>query len=297
MIIETRIPIKYILGIAKGDLLRIIPLSLILTTYTEVYHFTFDIPFSIPAVLGTAISLVLSFKLSQSYDRWWEARKIWGAIVNDSRNLVVQLKNFCSQEDHKLIALISMRQISWCYALEQHLRHTYNIKVLEAFLSQDDKRTVNKGKHRPLVLIDLIGKDIKSLYHKGLINSYQQITLFNTLEKLVDSMGQAERIKNTIFPILYRLFLKLFIYSYIIILAIALSELDYYYEFPLLIVLTMPFVMLEKTAFLLQDPFENRPNDTAMTTICRAIESNIKELINEPEDQTDTAIKEDFYIL
>ena len=296
MILEKRIPLRYLLKIAKKDILFVVPLSVLLTLVTEIYGVKISIPFSIPAFLGTAISLVLSFKLSQSYDRWWEARKIWGAIVNDSRNLMVQLRNFSRSKDHPLLSRIGNRQVAWCYALAGHLRKINTGDRYRHYVNDTDWEVLQKTQHVPLEIVDMNAADIAELHSEDTINSYQHVQLDTTLTKLVDSMGMAERIKNTVFPKQYRLFLRMFIYIFIVTLAVALGELEYYYEIPLLILITMPFMLLEKTALLLQDPFENRPNDTAMLAISDAIETNIKSLLQEPS-KTSPDTREDFYLL
>ena len=94
-----------------------------------------ELPISIPAFLGTAISVILSFKLNQSYDRWWEARKIWGGIVNDSRTFVIQLQMFLSKGNESSIKKIAYRQVAWCYCLGQSLRGLDPLGNLEKFLS------------------------------------------------------------------------------------------------------------------------------------------------------------------
>jgi putative membrane protein len=94
-------------------------------------------------------------------------------------------------------------------------------------------------------------------------------------------MGMAERIKSTVFPVTYRLFLHLFIYVFVITLSLALAEMPVYYEVPLVVFISTAFFLLEKSATLLQDPFANKPTDTAMTAIATTIETNIKQLINE----------------
>jgi ion channel-forming bestrophin family protein len=96
-------------------------------------------------------------------------------------------------------------------------------------------------------------------------------------------MGMAERIKSTVFPITYRVFLHLMIYLFVITLSISLGVVNPVYEIPLLLIISSGFFVLEKTARLLQDPFENNPTDTAMTTIATNIEINIKQLLKESE--------------
>ncbi|MFD3002814.1 bestrophin family ion channel [Pontibacter toksunensis] len=124
MLIEKRVPARYIFNKIKDNVFRVLLFSVV---FHLIKHFFADylpvIPFQLPAVLGTSISLLLAFRLNQSYDRWWEARKVWGAIVNDSRSLVLQLKAFIKDEylyldeGHTLLNKMSLRQIAWCYCL------------------------------------------------------------------------------------------------------------------------------------------------------------------------------------
>jgi putative membrane protein len=94
-------------------------------------------------------------------------------------------------------------------------------------------------------------------------------------------MGKAERIKSTVFPVTYRIFLHLMIYLFTITLSISLKNIESIFEIPLLLVLSAAFFLLEKSATHMQDPFENRPTDTAVTAIARTIEINIKNIIED----------------
>ena len=108
MLLNKRIPISYILNKVKYDLIIIFCVSISALFITDRYQDLLpEMPLTIPAFIGTAISILVSFKLSQSYDRWWEARKIWGAIVNDSRSLVIQLQSLTSKgNDEKIIMFL-----------------------------------------------------------------------------------------------------------------------------------------------------------------------------------------------
>ncbi|WP_297793732.1 bestrophin family protein [uncultured Eudoraea sp.] len=282
MILEKRIPLRYWLKEIKWDLLIVSVFSIIIYFF-KLYIINLEIPISIGAFLGTAIALLLSFKLSQSYDRWWEARKIWGAIVNDSRTFVIQLKQFCKESDQGTIKTMAYRQIGWCYALGQYLRRQPMMDPLENFISEDELLVVKGKKHIPLTLLDHNAQSVRSLYKANSINDFQQIQLDRTLLNLTASMGMAERIKNTVFPRTYRNVLHFFIYIFLLLLSLALESVYGFLEVPILILISIPFFMLEKIAFVIQDPFENKPTDTAMTSIARAIEINIKELLEEEE--------------
>src|SRR6478609_9514027 len=100
MLLSNDIPIKYIFNKIKIELLIVTVIGVITNYLTHCFNSVIqDMPIAIPAFIGTAISVLLSFKLNQSYDRWWEARKIWGAIVNDSRTFVLQLQSFLKKEN------------------------------------------------------------------------------------------------------------------------------------------------------------------------------------------------------
>jgi ion channel-forming bestrophin family protein len=284
MLINKRIPVSYMFNKVKYDLVYVLIVSVSFLFITERYkHALPNIPLSIPAFLGTAISILLSFKLSQSYERWWEARKVWGSIVNDSRTLVIQLNTLLSSGNESIIEKMALRQIAWCYSLGQSLRGLNPIENLERFISAEDIEELKQHNNKPLALLQLQGKDIKALRETKQLEMLSQLQLDNTLVRLCDAQGKSERIKSTVFPITYRIFLHGIIYLFVITLSIALVDIEGYYEIPLLILISTAFFLLEKSATHMQDPFENRPTDTAVTTIARTIEINIKQLIKAKE--------------
>lgn len=283
MLLNKRIPISYILNKVKYDLIIVLSVSLSALFVTNRYQELLpEMPLTIPAFIGTAISILLSFKLSQSYDRWWEARKVWGAIVNDSRSLVIQLQSLTSKGNDEKIKKIAFRQIAWCYSLGQSLRELNPTDNLDGFISEEDLKEIKKHNNKPLALLQLNASDIKQLKETNQLDIFSQLQLDNTLVRLCDSQGKSERIKTTVFPVTYRLFLHAIIYLFVVTLAIAL-RVDGLFEIPLLVAISSAFFLLEKSATHMQDPFENRPTDTAMTAIAKTIEINIKQLLKESE--------------
>lgn len=276
-------PISYILNKVKYDLIIVLSVSLSALFVTNRYQELLpEMPLTIPSFIGTAISILLSFKLSQSYDRWWEARKVWGAIVNDSRSLVIQLQSLTSKGNDEKIKKIAFRQIAWCYSLGQSLRELNPTDNLDGFISEEDLKEIKKHNNKPLALLQLNASDIKQLKETNQLDIFSQLQLDNTLVRLCDSQGKSERIKTTVFPVTYRLFLHAIIYLFVVTLAIAL-RVDGLFEIPLLVAISSAFFLLEKSATHMQDPFENRPTDTAMTAIAKTIEINIKQLLKESE--------------
>lgn len=284
MLLDKKIPLWYIFNKVKVELIYVLLIAFAVYYITiEFNHVIPEIPITIPMFLGTAISVILSFKLNQSYDRWWEARKIWGTIVNDSRNLVLQLQAFVTPNSSDAISVIARRQIAWCYSLGQSLRLQDPVANLAHLISGDDMKTINSHKNKPLAILQLNNQDITALAANNALDRFSHIQLNNTMVNLTNAMGMAERIKNTIFPVTYRLFLHMIIYLFITLLSIALRDLQSYFEIPLLVIISSLFFLLERTATHLQDPFSDKPTDTPMTTIATNVEINIKQLLGDTD--------------
>jgi len=127
--------------------------------------------------------------------------------------------------------------------------------------------------------LQLHARSLSALAARGALTDYQRVALDDTLTRLTDSMGRAERIRNTVFPKTYRMFLKAFIFVFITVLSISLGEVEGYWEIAVTTAISTPFLLLERTSKQMQDPFANRPTDTPVTAIARAIEINILQLL------------------
>ena len=279
MIISKNIPIKYIIGSTYRDLIILI-LFTSLSFGIHLYVDFFTIPIAISAFLGTAISLVLSFNLAQSYDRWWEGRQIWGEIVNDSRALTLQLRRFTSKEDDEKYKEVVKLQIAWNYAVVSMLRKTDNYEESLKYLNEEDKSSFLNATHKPLWIYNVVQEKLKLFTS---LNSYEQIQIDSTLTRLVAHMGKSERIKNTKFPVEYQILLHMSIYLFLAFLSISLANLGHHWEIFLLVFISAPFFLLESTAKHLQNPFENQPSDVPIFSISRNIEINLLTLIEEEE--------------
>lgn len=284
MLLNTRPPFSYLFNKIKLELTYVAAITMLVYFLATTFkHLIPDLPLPIPVFLGTSMSVILSFKLSQSYDRWWEARKIWGSIVNDSRNLILQLQAFIKPGNDDVIKQIAYRHMAWCYCLGQTLRGLDPLEGLARFLSPADIAGLERHNNKPLAILQLNNRDIAQLHADAQVDTFSNIQLNNTMVNFTNQMGMTERIKSTVFPVTYRIFLHMIIYVFIVSLTIALRHVEAYIQLPLLLIITSFFFLLERTATLLQDPFSNRPTDTAMTAIATTIEINIKQLLNEPE--------------
>lgn len=284
MLLKKNIPFSYVFGKVKYELLVIVLYATLIAVLYNNYHITrITIPIAIPTILGTVISLLLGFRSNQAYDRWWEARHIWGAIVNDSRTLARQVMNFThdSYDNDRIMAFqerMIQRQIAWTYSLGRHLRGQKCNHAIEKYLRKEDYEYVCGVDNVPSALMDLMGRDLKMALEEGWINRFQQIEIDRTLSRLCDAMGKCERIKNTVFPATYSLYIHLALLLFIALLPFSVIEYFGFFEVPLVVAISASFLLIEKMAIHLQDPFENKPTDTPMTHIARNIENNLLQL-------------------
>ncbi|MGE8555286.1 MAG: bestrophin family protein [Chryseobacterium jejuense] len=235
-----------------------------------------SLPLNIPALLGTAVSLLLAFRTSQSYERWWEARTVWGAIVNDSRSFIRLVIQFLPVEDHKTVKEFAERQIIWTYALGESLRKLPFSDKVQNYLKENQISAVNV----PNALLDAHSRQLKEIGTSKLTD-FQQMQLNDMVTRLCDSMGKCERLKNTVFPRSYSVLVHTLIYVFAIILPFGLDDSQLVIEILITFLIPIVFIIIEKTSIMMQDPFENRPVDTPVTSLAQTIEINIRQMIGE----------------
>lgn len=296
MLLRKRIPIKYVLGKIKFELALVVTYTVL---FEIIHHFydgiSINIPIAVPTILGTIISLLLAFKSNQAYDRWWEARIVWGAIVNDSRTLLRQVIAFYKDPDFSVQAndfkeKFAQRQAAWCYSLAQSLRGKDPLQAVKGLLDEDEQRFISNHKHVPNALLMLHAKDIRQAKKEGRLNTYQQVEIDNTLTRLCDSMGKCERIKNTVFPTTYSLYIRFTLCLFIILLPFGLASFLGWMQIPIVATIGAACFLIEKMAIHLQDPFENRPTDTPMITISNAIEQNLMQMVYEYRNEFENGV-------
>ncbi|MBC8033403.1 MAG: hypothetical protein H7Y03_04605 [Chitinophagaceae bacterium] len=289
MLLKENIPFKYVFGKIKYEVLFITSYAVIIAVLYNNFHYTrISIPLAVPAILGTVISLLLGFRSNQAYDRWWEARHIWGGIVNDSRTLTRQLICF-TETAYPGDAIQAFRerfikrQMAWNHSLDRHLRKMNSREGLDKFISKRELEFVLHYDNVPLALIDLHARDLNKALEMGWVNTYQQVELDRTISRLNDAMGKCERIKNTVFPVTYSQYIHLSLMLFIGLLPFAVIQYFGILEVPVVVALASCFLLIEKMAIHLQDPFENKPTDTPMTAISRQIEKDLHQMLKDQE--------------
>ena len=275
-----------------------------------------SIPFLPLSTIGIAVAFYIGFKNSQSYDRFWEGRKIWGGIVNYSRTWANQVLSYLpnAETNSSLSSLhteLVYRHLAWINALRIQLRRTTmldrdnlsyipDLKLkndrecqdyIRTFLSDDEYVEVMQQANTATHLVRNQGAALQALVSKSELDAYRQVNMMQTLEELYNLQGKCERIKNTPFPRQYAFFSTVFVWIFVILLPLGLVSEFGKMSNGSVIWLTIPFSALISWIFATietvgdnsEDPFENYINDVPMTALCRTIEIDLRQLLSETE--------------
>lgn len=262
----------------------------------------FEIPTIIPTVLGTAIAFFVGFNNNQAYDRWWEARKIWGALVNDSRTWARDILNYTSlghltQSELDIIRKrMVCRHISFLYALKGALRGADEF-VYKTYLSEEELLHVEAQSNKHNAILALQAADLQRLSQAGNIDGFRFMQLDAALVKFTDSMGMAERIKNTIFPTTYSYFTKVFIWLFVVTIALVTSQSMGVWSIFISWLVGFVFVSTQINGMSLVNPFTNNPASIPLNQIIRTIEINLLEMLGEEDIPKPVRPINDEYVL
>ena len=294
MLLKGKISILDFVKTIKFDLIAVTTFStLIGFIATRHYFASLAIPLALIAIVGTAISLLLAFRTGQSYDRWWEARIVWGSIVNDSRTLVRQLKTFLPADSKEELRLFVERQIIWNYALTESLRELDFSPRVKEYVKKYRIQDYNV----PNAILSMHGLQLKRLAEEGKLSEFRQVQIDSTLSKLCDAMGKCERIKKTVFPMSYGALIHFLIYLFTLLLPFSLDDNFPFIKAVLTAGIPTIFIIIERTAILMQDPFENGPMDTPMTNISQNIEVALRQQLEEEVEKIPQPSEKAYYIL
>lgn len=284
MVVVPRIPWKRIFRDVWKQIVFIVIYILIIAWLDERHAIAgIAIPLPITTIPATLLSLLLAFRTNSAYDRWWEARKIWGSIVNDSRTWVRQIQLYLPSIERDELQMFAYRQIAWNYALTYSLREIDPMMYVKDFLSEKDLDRLQSSKNIPNTILSFQNDDLKLISEKHRISPMYMIKLEDTLRRFTDYMGMCERIKKTVFPAMYTQVVDVLIYVSIILLPFALLRDLGWTLIPTTITISFALVLIDGIAIYMQDPFENRSQDTPMLTISKTIEVNLRQQLGEED--------------
>jgi len=230
-------------------------------------------------LLGFAISMLLVFRTNTAYDRWWEGRKLWGALVNNSRNLAIKLSVMIPETDMEQRTFFRKIIPAYANALHNHLRaENTRIALFEEDEAHPLLKNLDNEKHIPNQVSLLMHKHIQQLYNEEKLNGDQLIILNAELQSFTDICGACERIKNTPIPYSYSVFIKKFIFVYVMTLPFGYVFSLGYYVIPVVAFIFYVLASLELIAEEIEDPFGNDDNDVPTGKIAMNIHKHINEL-------------------
>ncbi len=279
------------------------------------------IPFLPLSTIGIAVAFYIGFKNNQSYDRFWEARKIWGGIVNYSRTWGNQVMSFItlrktdgsiSQEElYAHQKRLIYRHIAWMNALRLQLRRpssfskNYHKHLGELYKgrpgeedwkndvgpfvnSKEEVEFLIKAKNTATQIIRLQGDELRKFMDSGLIEDFRHMEMMRCLEEFYNLQGKCERIKNTPFPRQYAYFSGIFTWIFILLLPFGLvgefASMGHdfiWLTIPFFVLIAWVFITMEMVGDNSEDPFENFINDVPMTAMCRTIEIDLRDMLGE----------------
>jgi len=278
---------QLIFAVHKSDTLRIIWKELIymgiftlIIAYLEITFFpevtVLSQLISVYSLIGFVISLLLVFRTNTAYDRWWEGRKKWGELVNDSRNLAIKLAALMESDEDRYFF---MRMIpNFTAATKEHLRDGVTLEDLD--LTKEEEQSITGKVHVPNMITQLIYERVIALKKKGVLSEEEFIVLDTNINTLLNSLGACERIKNTPIPFSYSLFLKKFIFIYVVTLPLAFVSNFGYYAALIATFVFYVFVSMEVLAEEIEDPFGTDDNDLPTDSLTEKIKVNVKEIFN-----------------
>ncbi len=247
--------------------------------YFELPDISFHPTIAMHSLLGIVLGLFLVFRTNTAYDRWWEGRRLWGSMVNSTRNLALKLSAYVSREHPEERAWFAAMIPNFAYATKEHLRRNSRPEEMQS-VSENFIDDLQNFEHKPNRISALLYERVNGLYKAGVLTGDQLITVDKELKDLIDIMGGCERIRNTPIPYSYMMYIKKFIFIYIITLPFGfLTDSGY---FTILIVLLITFVLMsvELIAEEIEDPFGHDPNDLPTDELSGKIRENVKEILN-----------------
>lgn len=282
--------IGFIFRFHKSDTLRkLFPMIVLMCVYSyivayiEIEHMNLSENSHIKNItilhglLSFVISMLLVFRTNTAYDRWWEGRKLWGALVNNSRGIALKLSAILPPDDASNRNFFKKIIPAFAEALKNHLR-SEEIK-LQLFEDADIDYTIDHSKHIPNQVSLLMNKRVQNMLRNGKISQEQMLFINTELQSFNDICGACERIKNTPIPYSYSAFLKKFIFIYLMTLPIGYVFSLGYFVIPVIAFVFYVIASLELIAEEIEDPFGTDANDLPIEKIAKNIEWNVNEIL------------------
>ena len=293
MVVFKRIPPLFIVKFTGSIIIGLLGMILLTWLANEFIEFE-DVTTLLPsiAVFGTVMSLFLAFKTNEAYNRWWEARTLWGSMVNYSRSFARQVLNLLTlntvetaKDQEELNAIqkdLIYRHLAFINALKLSLRDQGNWEELKPFLDEKERLKLVEHANIPTQLVQMQAQKLNHAFHDN-SNDFRYMQIDSTLNEFFNIQGGCERINSTVFPRIYSFLTTQFTWLFAFSLIFSLYDDLNWQIMATRVVVAYVFLTLEKISRSLKDPFENGISDTPMTAICRTIEIDLREMLGEKD--------------
>lgn len=232
------------------------------------------------AMIGPSLGLLLVFRTNASYDRFWEGRKMWGGIVNETRNLSRQVETWFAKD--RELAMTTIRwTIGWAHATKNRLRGIATVGPAELGLPAADVQAVENTSHIPLAIARKLTGLIHEARQRELIDSLQLTALDQNVQLLIDYCGACERIRSTPAPFGYVVHLRRALIIYCLTLPLALVR-QYHWE-AIIATLLISFILfgIEEIGVEIENPFDQTINDLPLEKICGTIDTDLRCIVDQ----------------
>ena len=240
------------------------------------------------SLLGVILSLFLGFRTSTAYDRWWEARKQWGALVNHSRNMAIYVDSMWPESDTGIRRFMAKHIGNFCLALAWHLRDGVKLDHL-VYLSPEEEAYYDTKDHIPNFIALRIFQRMAAAHRDGTINEGDYINIKAQHQALLDILGACERIKKTPIPFSYNVYLKIIVTVYGLLLPLGLVESFGWTAVPVTMFVFFALLGIELMGEEIEDPFGLDCNDLPTNDIAHTIKKNVFEILEDraPVEEAD----------
>ncbi|MEM1324395.1 MAG: bestrophin family ion channel [Bacteroidota bacterium] len=248
----------------------------------EVSGWANDMTFntSIYSLLGVILSIFLVFRTNTAYDRWWEARKQWGALVNNTRNLAIYVDTMFPEDDQQVRHFMAKHISNFCIALVEHLRQGTKLEQL-IYMEDGEREGYSRKGHIPNYIAQIIFGRLAAGHRQGEINEGDYINIKAQHQSLLDILGACERIKKTPIPFSYVVYLRLFIIIYGLMLPFAMVSSFHWLSIPLAMFIFFSLLGIQLMAEEIEDPFGLDCNDLPTASIAHTIKQNVFEILED----------------
>lgn len=252
----------------------------------------FKVSLTVPpfVITGLPLGIILGFRNSSSYDRFWEGRKLWGALTNQCRTFVRQLHTLLvarSPSDEGAVAAyrkeITYRLVGFVLSFRMHLRREQKRDELAPYLGKDEIDALDGEPSPPTTILHRIGLDLRRAANEGHVDPVHVLALEGTLAHLTDVVGGCERIKNTPTPISYIIFIHRAVAVYAVLLPFGLVDTIHALTPVVVFFISYAFFSLDAIGDELDDPFRPSDNALPLATLARNIEIYARKRLGETD--------------